>query len=96
VEFHHRPLEEPSVKVSPHSAPILRPVSVGVWQKHRIEIRLNALLDHHLRHAIGYGGHTQNHLTIAAQHGAREWNQSPSLTPYPSCVRALKHAKPRR
>src|SRR5271157_5971981 len=40
-----------------------RPVAIGVCQKYGVEIWLNNLLDHHLRHAIRYCGHTQDPLS---------------------------------
>ena len=43
------------------------PVRVGVCQEYRIEIRLNDLLDHHLGHAISYGGHGDFILHLALQ-----------------------------
>ena len=66
-------LENPTVFPTPLSRDsngierrLSRPVTVRVWKEYGLETRLNGCLDHHLRHAIRYGGHTQSpfHSTL--------------------------------
>src|SRR6266436_1450485 len=67
-----------------------RSVAVGVVQEYRIEIRLNQLLDHHLRDSIAHRGHTQNPLapTLLGNGNSahRRWKVASRAHPVPDPV----------
>jgi hypothetical protein len=64
VKFQH-PVIFPAA-LSRHADGIERrftgPIAVGVCQEHCVQIPLNHLLDHHLRHTIGNGWHPEKPL----------------------------------
>jgi hypothetical protein len=37
-----------------------RPIAIGVWMEHRVDLRLQQELDRRLRHPIGNRGHAQH------------------------------------
>src|SRR3954469_5079242 len=69
------------------------PITIGVWQECRVQVRLDDHLDNHLRHTIRYGWHSQDPLpSILLRNGNsadRRWKVASRAHPVPDLVEVV-------